>query len=694
MEIDSRAASRLRRKSRFCWVISATDALVQHVILEAVIYRFPQVAKFMLLIKKLAVAAAVFSLAAASAATFAQAYQIASDPLDATFLELREAARREDGLKAFTLASRLTDYSIPSYVDYYRIRPRVRELPEKEIRDYLQRYQGSAIADRLRNDWLLELGKARDWTTFDEQYPQFVLDDDTQLKCYALMSKAEKGVNVADDARALLTSPKLYGEACQVLIMTLAQNNQWTRADLWAQIRLAAEASVTSVARRAAVFTDAPEEMVVKAIDKPALILARGPGNNNAMHQLFIVALGRIAKTAPDQALSALVKGAAQLSAKDQAQAWAQLALAASYRLTPEAADFWRRAEGARLSPEAHQWRARIALRAADWKMVRTMIEAMPASLREDPAWIYWLGRALKVDGKPDTARQKFESIADQIHFYGQLSTEELGNKIVAPPPPTPLSATELAQAAENAGLRRALKFFNMGLRFEGVREWNWELRKMTDRELLAAAEFARQNNVLDRMVNTSDRTRTEMDFTQRFPTPFRNVMQANTQTLGLDMAWVYGLIRQESRFIMNARSHVGASGLMQIMPATAKYVARRIGMNGFSPAQINDIDTNILLGTNYLNMVLDDLDGSQAMASAAYNAGPGRPRAWRSTLPGPVEGAIFAESIPFSETRGYVKNVLSNATYYAAMFENKPQSLKARLGQVAPKDFVASELP
>jgi soluble lytic murein transglycosylase len=247
---------------------------------------------------------------------------------------------------------------------------------------------------------------------------------------------------------------------------------------------------------------------------------------------------------------------------------------------------------------------------------------------------------------------------------------------------------------ADNQGFRRALKFFELNMRFEGYREWNWELRKLNERQHLAAAEFARQKNVLDRMVNTSDRTKSEFDFTQRFPSPFRDVMHATTEKLGLDMAWVYGLIRQESRFILNARSNVGASGLMQIMPATAQFVARKIGMGTYSLGQVNDINTNIVLGTNYLNMVLHDLDGSQAMATAAYNAGPGRPRAWRSTLTRAVEGAIFAESIPFNETRDYVKKVLSNATYYAALFESKPQSLKARLGMVAPKGFTATELP
>jgi len=209
-----------------------------------------------------------------------------------------------------------------------------------------------------------------------------------------------------------------------------------------------------------------------------------------------------------------------------------------------------------------------------------------------------------------------------------------------------------------------------MNLRFEGTREWNWELRTMNERQHIIAAELARQNNMLDRMVNTSDRTKDELDFSQRFPTPYNESMYKTTQALGLDMAWVYGLIRQESRFIMSAKSHAGASGLMQVMPNTARYVAKKMGLSGYVHNQVNDVDTNIALGTNYLNMVLTDLGGSQALASAAYNAGPGRPRAWRAALSHPVEGAIFAETIPFNETRGYVKNVLSNATYYAALFE------------------------
>lgn len=614
---------------------------------------------------------------------------------DDIFLALRDAARRDDANKAAELADRLPDYAIPSYVDYYRLKPRLRDASASEVRAYLERYAGSAIADRLRNDWLLELGRQRDFTTFDEQYPQFALDDDLQLKCYALISRATKGENVAAPARALLVSPKDYGDGCSTLIATLASAGQFSADDLWSQIRLASENNQVVAARRIGAMTEATDQQIVQAIDKAPVLLARGAGDSRTAHQLYIVALGRVARTSPEQAAAALSNVEARLEPDVRALGWSQIALQSSLKLQPEAtALYWSHTNGAPLSSDGYQWRARMALRNGNWKLVRQAIEAMPQALRDDPTWVYWRARALKADGESEAAQKLFQSIAEQTNFYGQLSLEDLGQKISIPAAAAPLTAAELTRTSTNAGLRRALRFFDMNLRFEGVREWNWELRKMSDREHLAVAEFARQNNVLDRMVNTSDRTKVERDFNQRYPSPFRDVMVNSTTALGLDMAWVYGLIRQESRFILNARSHVGASGLMQLMPATARFVANKIGMPGFDPGQVSDINTNIALGTNYLNMVLHDLDGSQALATAAYNAGPGRPRAWRASLTRTVEGAIFAETIPFTETRGYVKNVLSNATYYAALFDGKPQSLKARLGSVAPKGMTQTELP
>lgn len=617
----------------------------------------------------------------------------AFDAADKDFIALREAALRGGAGDVGRLAARLTDYPVPSYIEYYKLYSRLASASEGEIRNFLSRYEGTAIGDRLRNDWLLRIGRARDWRLFDEQYPKFVLNDDTQLKCYALSSKIAKGENVAQAAQELLIQPKAYGEGCVDLIDRLQREKQFSEADVWTQIRLAVELGVPGTAKRIAAFTNVSEKQLSLAIDKPNTIIDQGVSGSRSARELFVIAIGRMARTDIGRAVSTLERAQTRLSGEELATAWSQIALRASLALSKEAAQYWRRSWGASLSQEGYQWRARSALREADWPMVAKAIDAMPAGLQKDPAWIYWRGRALLAASATDEAHKYFQLIAGQHNFYGILAMEELGLKVAPLPRPQQPKADELAEASNNPGLRHALKFYEIGLRFEGNREWNWQLRKMNERQLLATAEFARRSEVLDRMVTTADRAKVELDLTQRYPTPYDDIMQAATRPIGLDKAWAYGLIRQESRFILSARSHVGASGLMQIMPTTATYVARKIGMTGFSLNNLNDINTNITLGTQYLNMVLANLGGSQTLATAAYNAGPGRPRQWRSTLSQPVEGAIFAETIPFTETRVYVKNVMANTTWYAAMFENKPQSMKTRLGMVTPRDAALAEL-
>jgi soluble lytic murein transglycosylase len=605
---------------------------------------------------------------------------------DETFLLLREAARQDDAAKANALASRLPNYAIASYVDYYRLKPRLRDASSEEVRAFLRRYEGTAIADRLRNDWLLELGRMRDFANFEREQPLFVLNDDTQVKCYALLARVLKGEKVAREARALLVNPSGYGDACAALVSQLAQSGQFSQADLLAQLRLAGETHATGPSRRTALLLGASDTRAAQAVDLPALAMARGIGKTRVEHEIYLVAVGRMARTSLRLATIALQKNAPKLSAEEQAIGWSHIALAASMTLAPEAADYWKKAAGAPLSQDQMQWKTRIALRRGDWKQVRTTIESMPAQLRQESAWVYWLGRALLAQGEPDEARGLFRGIATQNNFYGQLAMEELGEMVDIPPAAKPPTPAELAQVATHPDLQRALKFFNLRLRFEGTREWNWGLRSFSERQLLAAAEFARQNNILDRMINTSERTRTEFDYTQRFPAPHDEIMHPTAKSLGLDKAWAYGLIRQESRFISDARSGVGASGLMQVMPSTGKWVAGKIGLNEFVHGMLNDLRTNITLGANYMNMVLANADGSQVLATAAYNAGPSRARNWRATLSEPMEGAVFVETIPFSETRNYVRNVMSNATNYAALFDKRPQSLKARLGIIAPR--------
>ncbi|MDE1950913.1 MAG: lytic transglycosylase domain-containing protein, partial [Burkholderiales bacterium] len=336
-------------------------------------------------------------------------------------------------------------------------------------------------------------------------------------------------------------------------------------------------------------------------------------------------------------------------------------------------------------------WAARAALRTpADeperWFVVQRAIEAMSLEAQREPAWVYWKARALQARARPGTkgdaeratAQALLQSIAGKMDFYGNLAAEDLGLATPLPAPPQPLQKAELEAAAATPGFERALQLIGLGLRSEGVREWNFTLRGLDDRQLLAAADLACRHEVWDRCINTSERTTAEVDMAQRYPTPYREQVLAQAKTAGIDPAYVYGLIRQESRFIVDARSGAGAAGLMQLIPSTARWTARKIGLD-YKAELATDRDANLRLGTAYLKLILDDFDGSQALAAAAYNAGPNRPRRWREG--GGFEAAAWAESIPFAETRDYVKKVLATAVYYGALLNGQAPSLKARLG-------------
>jgi soluble lytic murein transglycosylase len=308
----------------------------------------------------------------------------------------------------------------------------------------------------------------------------------------------------------------------------------------------------------------------------------------------------------------------------------------------------------------------------------------MPPLQRTEPTWTYWRARSLATGGDKDAAAALFTRLGSEHHFYGKLAREELGQPFALPPRSHAPAAEEVARMAANPGLQRGLALLRLDQRTEGVREWNWTLRGMDDEQLLAAAEVARRAESWDRAINTADRTVGTHDFSVRFLAPYRGVFSEQSRAHGLEEPYVLGLVRQESRFIPNAKSVAGASGLMQLMPATARWVARQTGMRDYAPARVTDVEVNVALGTSYLKYVLDELDGSPVLAAAAYNAGPGRARKWKGDRP--LEGAIYAETIPFGETRDYVKKVLSNTMYYAAIYGGDAKPLKARLGTIAPR--------
>ena len=615
---------------------------------------------------------------------------------DDDFLAAREAFRVGDAVKFERAAKSLGGYALEPYVDYWRLKLRLEKAGADEVQALLARLRDGPLADRLLADWLKVLGMKQQWELFDAEYPQLV-NDDTELGCFALQSRLRTDADAAlRAARSLWFSGREQPESCNALFETLAEREQLTVDDVWARIRLALEAGNTGVARRVAEYLPKGQHadtrpwaaIVVNAqrfLDQKAFNL-----KTRAARETVMFAVHRLARTAPPLAARQWTNLGARFSDAERGYVWGVIAFLGAQRHDPNALRWY--AQAGELSDLQLAWQVRAALRAQSWPEVLAAIDRMSAKESREPAWRYWKARALQAQDRDPEAQALLTPLALEFNFYGQLAAEDLGGVSRLPAVDYRPNRDEVQVVAKLPGFQRALAFYRINLRYEGNREWIWTIRGLDDKQLLAAAEFARANELYDRAINTAERTRELHDFSMRYLAPYRDMMKDYVRQQGLDEAWVYGLIRQESRFIANARSSAGATGLMQLMPATARWVAKKIGLRDYRWTGVSDVSTNINLGTWYLKHVLDTLDNHPVLASAAYNAGPGRARGWRAAAP--MEAAVYAETIPFNETRDYVKKVMSNASYYSQQFGETLLSFKERVGVIVPRTRAAERLP
>ena len=648
-----------------------------------------------------------FTLAAPRPAT-AQSGPIVKSAVDDLVLEMSQAFRRGDSKSLSALLPQVRGHVLEPWAAYWELRGRLETATPGEIQGFLNRFAGTYQEDRLRNDWLLLLGKNQTWGTFMAEYPNFRMNDDRSVRCYALMSEFSSGqLDVAARVQDLWLAQREADEGCAAAAEQQLGAGRLTPTSAWLRARLGLENANLRVATQAIGLLNSEWAASVSTLyANPAQylegkLLALRPRTK----ELVTLALIRLAVADPDLAAVEIdkLRWKTQLTQEERSWVWGVIGKRAAMRLSDNALTYFLNGQDGFMHDDHRAWKARAALRAGRWDQVAGAIAAMSEAQRQDPSWVYWRARALRAlhpgEAEQALATGLLTSIAGVSGFYEQLALEELGQRITAPARPPALSADEQESARRNPGLLRGLYAIQLGLRSEGVREWNYSTSLhqrggMNDRDLLAAADLACQSLVWDRCIHTSERTRTVIDAEQRYPMPYKDAVLQRATQIGLDPAYIYGLIRQESRFIMDARSGVGAAGLMQVMPPTALWTAKKIGLTDFKPHQITERDTNIAIGTGYLKLVLDDFSGSLPMAAAAYNAGPGRSRAWRGPTGAPVlDAAIWAENIPFNETRDYVKKVLSNTTLYATLITGQPQSLKSRLGVVGPRIGGAPEI-
>lgn len=616
------------------------------------------------------------------------AASVSAAPGDAA---VRQAQQAYEARKLANLERAARDvpagHVLAPYVEFWRLML-TNGAADARIADFLARHPGSRMAEALRADWLKSLGAREAWPLYLAEYPRLVRPEPVH-HCYARRAEWAQGQHARlGEAVALWFNGRDMPSACSPLFAQLIEQGLIGEEDIWRRLRLAFEAGNPSVARVIAQSLSASQRPAAAHIDlatrDPSRALAAASPLDTSRRgdrEVALYALDLLARRSSDEAERALRRWAPQLTADETRVAWVHLATWAARRHEPTALAWFAQAGTASLTDFQREWWARAGLRASDWAVVRQAIDGMREAQRAEPTWRYWRARALAASGQMAAARALFLELSREHHYYGQLAQEELGPVAQAPLINVKTGGEVLAEVSRHPGIARSVALYELGLRQDATQEWNWAIREFSDPQLLAAAELARRMAWYDRAIHTAERTRDLHDFELRFIAPYRELAQKAARENGLDEAWVFGLMRQESRFISVARSRVGASGLMQIMPATARWIAQRLGIKGFRPNELQDPAKNIQFGAYYLRHVQDRLDGSPVLATAAYNAGPGRAQRWRDT--GEMEAAVYVETIPFSETRDYVKKVMSNAMYYALRFDQPSALLKDRLGTV-----------
>lgn len=592
----------------------------------------------------------------------------------------QEFLRLEKGLQRYPLAA---------YLRFAWLSSRLDSTPAPEIEQFLTEQRGTRLSGRLRRAWLKTLAKQRDWGQFLQAYAD---SQSTTLRCYkaraelAQLGRRAPPLRLFKDMEALYLVGRSQPSACDPVFKALKDYGRLDDALLWRRIALALKNGQTSLA--------AFLQRSLKSADKRRWV------------DLWLAMRKQPAQTLdglqwPDgpEARELLVYGVQRLADRDAAQAhrvWALLrgryAWAPGQRDTVDAA-IARHAALQRL-PEAGAWLAALtnpgesdrawAVRAAlwqqDWQGVLDAIKRLSAKQRGQDHWRYWQARALQALGRPGH-QALYAKVAADRGYHSFLAADRIGQSYRLNDHPLNVSQKLLRELTALPGIQRARELLRLQRTWEARSEWNGAIAGLDKARLRAAAQLAYDWGWYDQAILTVAKAGDRDALALRFPLAYRSAVESRAASQGLNPSWVYAVIRQESRFVEDVASPAGALGLMQLMPATGRETARRLGLRVRHSRQLKQADHNVHVGSAYLKRLYRRLHDNPVLATAAYNAGPNRVRAW---LPDQVTDApLWLETIPYRETRRYVRKVLANAVIYDWRLGRKPITLKRRMPKI-----------
>jgi len=619
-----------------------------------------------------------------------------SDPLAQQreqFLEARKALQESRLDDYRRLAAGLTDYPLYRYLEFDELRDRLSRADPAEISGFIERYAGEPVSWRLRRAWLYNLARHKQWGQFLQAYrtPQPVT-----LQCYrtqALLAQQplKTDILVADAVKLWLVG-KSQDDACDPAFDYLYDTGHITHDLVWQRIRLAMENGNASLAGFLAKRLPESDRAWVtlwrEARTRPAQTLEARELRKDTPHarEIVLYAIQRLAGSDAGQAHRRWqsLREKYAFPPEQVMQVERKIAMSAVWQDLPTAHAWLVDVPDAAVDETVRAWRIRTALADADWAAVAKHIEALPPAEARQEEWRYWHAVALEKTDRRIPAMDEFAQLAKLRDYHGFLAADYLRWPYEMSYQPIEYTDAALQEMAQRPGIVRARELYRAEMQTDARREWEQAVQGFDKSELKLAAVLAQRWDWHDRAILTVARSGDYDDLALRFPLSFSEEVQHQAHNRQLDPAHVYAVIRQESAFNKDARSHAGAMGLMQLMPKTGSTTASKFDIPLASTRNLFEPDKNISIGTAYLKQVMSQYDNSIVLASAAYNAGPHRVRRWLPET-GSRSAASWIALIPFTETRKYVQRVLTYAAIYDWRMQRRITPLQKHMPVVLP---------
>lgn len=627
------------------------------------------------------------------------------------FNEAMRAADRMDINALYRYEQQMQGSLFAMYPSYWRIDSNIVQQPASNVIAFAKRYPDTVMAEKLVADYAEAKAKQGDYLSV-RQVARLVKNADDSERCAISLAKIQKGgsqIVKAEKPKVWLTTLK-QPALCDLLANAMIHHSAISQSDRQARLaRMLREGKTGDIiALSHKLGTPIAYEQLSRIQLYPngffnQFAQQRFSQTNQA---LYLYALAKVAKRSYREAYTQLAYDIRQdnqrhnrlLSDSTRRYAYRTIAVQRMNHNTDdgfnsEAVTWFRHSFGEPFNFEEAEDYAQAAIRYSQWQDLINAIASMDRDTQKEPIWQYWLARAYeksKDSKKRKQAKAAYKRLARTNDYYGFLAKDRIGQAVSlhalgGRSMPT-ISTSEMARMHQNPHFSRAFALHNSGVSPKyAKREWNWAVKQARDKKdsklILAAAKYAHDIGWLDRAVYAIDKGQVSAAALSH-PMPYKNSVVRYSRNAGINPAWAYGIMRQESRFISSARSGVGASGLMQIMPATAKFIARNLG-EPYNARRVNTGDTNVRYGTWYMGHVLGELNYQPTVATAAYNAGPSKAKRWLPDY-GQLSADQYVETIPYPETRNYVKRVMENATIYGALL-GQSMPISQRMGTIRP---------